>query len=797
MKKFIILLLAISSLSGFAQQEKYSEVKIFILQQELVKLARLGIPVDDGVFNKEGYWKTVLSARDMKKITDAGFSTEVLHDDYSAYIQERNKEWFRQNKGFDRNKSGQPKNPTVSGYKVPVHFELGSMGGYYTLQEVMNELDSMVLLYPGLITAKQPVSAQTTIEGRQIYYVKISKNPNTAENEPKILYDALTHAREPEGMQQLMFYMWYLLENYDTDPEIKYLVDNLEMYFIPVINADGYEYNYTISPFGGGYWRKNRKDNGDGTYGVDLNRNWGYAWGYDDLGSSPYPGDDTYRGSGPFSEPETQIVRDFFDQVHFREAINYHTYGDIFLIPWSYITEYTLDSTEMINHADVMTRQNRYSTGVSGELLYTCNGEMNDWAYGEQTEKPKVLSYTPETGNDNDGFWPTPDRIVPLCQENMYQNIMLAHLALRYAETRDIQPSIVSERQGYFKFQFERYGIEAPANYNVTLIPMDTAQITNVGAPRNFMNPAMFHIFTDSIAYTLSPNLTAGDEFQYILKIDNGIYSFMDTVTKYFGPALIAFQDSCDTFLNWTSGKWNVTTSSYYSPPGSITDSPNGNYSSNTDVTVTTWNSIDLKDSPVATISYWTRWDTERCFDYVQPMVSTDNGLHYTPQKGRYTRIGSANEDEGAPVYDWKQANWVNEEIVLTNTTNRDLKFRFEMVSDASKNYDGLYFDNFTVSIIDMSGVGMEEKGKSQVFLSDPVPNPATSGTQIRYNVTGNRQASFELLDSRGIQVRSIRLTESHGMVILSTQDLPAGIYFYRITGSFGTSDVKKLIVIR
>ena len=148
-------------------------------------------------------------------------------------------------------------------------FGFGSMGGYYTLAEVIEELDSMKLLFPNLLSTK--LSIGTSIEGRPIYMVKISNNPNVNEDEPELLYTALHHAREPEGMMQMIFYMYYLLENYGTNPEVTCLVDNREIFFIPVVNPDGYEYNRQTNPNGGGMWRKNRRNNGGGIYGVDLN----------------------------------------------------------------------------------------------------------------------------------------------------------------------------------------------------------------------------------------------------------------------------------------------------------------------------------------------------------------------------------------------------------------------------------------------------------------------------------------------------------------------------------------------
>jgi len=136
-----------------------------------------------------------------------------------------------------------------------------------------------------------PMSARKSVrdtietwEGRKLQYVRISDHPDTDEPEPEVLYTALHHAREPNGASQLLFFMWYLLENYATDTEVSYIVDNAELYFIPCVNPDGYVYNETTDPQGGGYWRKNRRDNGDGTFGVDLNRNYGYFWGNDDSG---------------------------------------------------------------------------------------------------------------------------------------------------------------------------------------------------------------------------------------------------------------------------------------------------------------------------------------------------------------------------------------------------------------------------------------------------------------------------------------------------------------------------------
>jgi hypothetical protein len=310
-------------------------------------------------------------------------------------------------------------------------FGFGSMGGYYTWSEVVAKLDEMRADYPALITAKQ--SLGLSHEGRDIWQVKISDQPDLAEGEPAILYTALTHAREPEGMMVLLYYMFYLLENYGTDPEATYLVNEREMYFVPVLNPDGYERNRTTNPGGGGMWRKNRRVNGGGTYGVDLNRNYGYNWGYDNQGSSPTPSSDTYRGPAPFSEPETSALRVFHQGRAITTAFHYHTYGNYEIHPFGYAQntfppepDYSLYQY----YGFEIAAMNGFLVGSAWQTVnYATNGDAVDWSYGEQNEKNKVFAFTPEVGTQSDGFWPPTTRIVPLAELNRGPNLYWAWIA--------------------------------------------------------------------------------------------------------------------------------------------------------------------------------------------------------------------------------------------------------------------------------------------------------------------------------------------------------------------------------
>ena len=114
------------------------------------------------------------------------------------------------------------------------------------------------------------------------------------------------HAREIMTVEMCLYFARYLCENYGTDPVATFLVDNRQIWFVPIVNPDGFVYNEDNDPDGGGMWRKNRRPGGGGCYGVDNNRNYPYMWVGD--GSSGNPCDDDYRGPSAGSEPENQAL---------------------------------------------------------------------------------------------------------------------------------------------------------------------------------------------------------------------------------------------------------------------------------------------------------------------------------------------------------------------------------------------------------------------------------------------------------------------------------------------------------
>lgn len=790
MNKAILSILFIFLFTITQAQEKYSRIKVLLDDKNsLEKLLSLGVAADHGEVKKGTWIITDLSEEEINIAKNAGFSIEILIEDVISFYENQNK--FSVKSEESRSICSGSSTNIVT----PSNFALGSMGGFMTYAEILANLDSMAARYPSLITVKQQIHTFQTHEGRPIYWVKISDNPNNNENEPEVLYDALHHAREAASVSQLIYYMWYLLENYNSNAEIKYLVDNLEMYFVPCVNPDGYIRNQTTNPNGGGMWRKNRRNNGNGTFGVDLNRNYGYNWGYDNSGSSPNTSSDTYRGPSAFSEPETQAMKWFCENHQFKFALNYHTYGDLLIYPWGYeLSIYTPDSAEFVNFAEIMTQDNNYLYGTGDQTVgYVTNGDSDDWMYGEQNTKNKIFSMTPEAGLSSDGFWPNINRIEDICKVNVTQNLWMAHLALRYAKATDKSPSEFTQTSGFLKYDLQRFGLDSPATYTVSITPLQN--IANAGAPKAYNNLSLLQTVSDSISFNLNSNIQPGQTFRYVLSVNNGLYTYRDTITKVYGSGVVLFNSDGNSMQGWTSSNWNITTNQFYSAPSSITDSPSGNYPNNTNRTITTSSTTSIPQNALfPKLTFYAKWDIEAGYDYVQVMASDNFGSSWTPLCGLYTKPGNNNQDTGNPLYDGKQLTWVKEEIDLSDYIGKDILIRFRLISDNGVTADGFYFDDLEITyIIPYVPSGLESN--EEIKLINTFPNPANNMVTVNYIISEN--ADLKIFDQYGKLSHVQTLNYAKQSEKIDVSSLSSGTYYYFIEDKAGKSNTEKLIVIK
>lgn len=677
-------------------------------------------------------------------------------------------------------------------YTVPSHFSLGSMGGFYTYSEAVAQLDSMRAWYPNLISQKMQIG--TSIEGRALYRVRISDNPDLAETEPQVLFTALHHSQEPASLQQLIMYMYYLLENYASNPEIQYLVNTLDINFVPVVNPDGYVYNEQQNPSGGGTWRKNRRPV-DLFYGVDLNRNYGYAFGYDELGSSSISAHPWYRGTNAFSEPESAAMRDLIDANEFKLAMNWHAYGNYLIYPWNYETLLTDDSVLYEQFSRYMTLQSHYRYGTCDQTYgYNSNGDADDWAYGDLAYKSKIISFTAEIGSSEDGFWPPDADITNLCKQSLDMNLRFTRLTTKYALVNDLGTTYLHQTQGKIPLETYCLGMDVPATFTVSLAAI-SPEITTTGASFSTGMMNTLDRRYDSVSYTLDPSVAQGTVLKFQLQISNGSYTWTDTLVKIYTPIDTLFADHCDSFAQWSNTGWYVGTEQYVSAPSSFTESPGGDYGTSQSASMDMLTSVDLSSFSSAMLQFRAKWNMEIAYDWMEVYASGDNGANWTPLCGKYSTLGSDDQAFQEPVYDGFFNDWVMEEIPLDIYTGGTVMISFMFNSDQSHNFDGAYLDDIYI-LASNQPISVGEQ-----IATDPTyrvyPNPANDKLFIDCNGTGMGRVTVTLCDVIGRTVLDdIQLEAPPERTEISLEGLSPGVYIIRLHSESDT-EVRKFSIAR
>ncbi len=288
---------------------------------------------------------------------------------------------------------------------------------YHDYTEMVAELQQAANDHPDIF---QLINMGTSQEGRIIWGGKISDNVASDEDEPEALLTHHQHAREHLTVEQALYTLKMLTDEYNVNTQITDLVNSREIWMVFDMNPDGGEYDIATGIYQS--WRKNRQLNAGSTFvGTDLNRNWDYLWGCCG-GSSPTTSSETYRGPSGFSAPETTVVRNFVNsrvingKQQISVAIDFHTYSQLILWPYGYTTtdvpaDMTLDDRNTLAAMGAsMAATNGYTPEQASDL-YLTDGTINDWLYGVHG----VLNYTFEmypATSALGGFYP-PDEVIP------------------------------------------------------------------------------------------------------------------------------------------------------------------------------------------------------------------------------------------------------------------------------------------------------------------------------------------------------------------------------------------------
>jgi len=769
--------------------EKYSKVKIFLNSPaDIQNLLSKGISADEywgGV--KEGII-LVLNSYEIAQLYGTGYRYQILVDDMDKYYKEM----------------PEPTAQDIAKSKEVMHtdginaYTLGSFKGAHTYAEMISVLDTLKAMYPNIVSTKFSIGLSQ--ENRTLWAVKISDNPNVNESatEPGIYFDGLHHAREPMAQEVQLYYMYWLCENYATNPEAAQLVNTREIYFVPCANPDGYEYNRSTNPNGGGSWRKNRRNNG-GSYGVDLNRNYSYGWGLNS-GSSGTPSSDTYRGPSAFSEPETQGIRDFLLARHPKIGLSLHSVAGSILNPYSYC-DTAIKYNVYADYSSDFGPTNQYLYGTVNEMLaYYSSGTTRDFMHVTGT-----YGWTVEiSGSD---FWPATSEIIPLNSLNLpmmkyvtwvggpypkFQNYTI--LGKGAASKNDTLQMKVALRNKGMKTTSNTVMVELTTTYP-NAVHLNTSILYDTIQPGQIKENT-----SANFKYKVLSSANIGDNMQFVCTVKHdAVVVSKDTFYVTVGNVETLFSDNAENGTgNWTKSgngiQWDTTFISFTKGGHCFTDSRWGNSANSTTNYFALNNTINLTGKLNPKIEYTAKWATEVGYDYCRIQVSSNGGSTWTNLPGRYTQTLSAQ-----PSYVGLR-HWVYEQVSLSSYIGQNIKIRFNYYTDSGTPGDGFYFDDFRVvdyreNVNSVTPIGSEIPKSYSLYQN--YPNPFNPETKIKFDLPKNSFVNLKVYDMLGREVASLvseNLTA--GRYEVPFTGISTGAYFYKLeTPNF--SDVKKMLMIK
>ncbi len=519
--------------------------------------------------------------------------------------------------------------------------------------QVYARMNSLAATRPDLV---QLLQIGTSVENRPIRALRIS----TGGNHPAVLFNACQHAREWVSVMVPMYIADTLISQYGVDEEITSLLNQVDVYIVPIVNPDGYVYSWDVDRL----WRKNRRPNPGGSFGVDNNRNWGFMWGGE--GASSNPSEETYKGPFAFSEPETVALRDLLIQhPEIESFIDFHSYGQWVLIPWGWTVAppEDLPTFKALGTGLESTLKSvngfKYVAGSIYTLLYPASGGSLDWGYGDQS----MWALSIELRDKGEfGFILPPDQIIPTCEENLAASLFLMH-AVANAVLFDYpagRPEF-SQADDPATLAFNAFPIQ-----DVDLLTGGTRVFGRIGNQGPFTE---LPVKTDreGILIAQLPQAPCGATVQYYVEAittDGVIYHDPPTAPAQIFESksvttLTSFDDSFESNLGWTAaapgdtatgGKWirvdpnstNAQPEDDHTPDGTLCfvtgQGPPGGGDGLADVDngFTTLISPSFDGTlPGARLSYW-RWysndqGSNPNLDVMPIEISSNGGLNWSP----------------------------------------------------------------------------------------------------------------------------------------------------------------------
>ncbi len=664
---------------------------------------------------------------------------------------------------------------------------LEDRGEYHSYTEITDDLAAWAATYPEIT---ELVSIGQSWQHRELWALKISDNADVEEFEPEIQWIGGHHGNETIGIEVVYYMAEYLLENYGTDPQVTWLVNEREIWLIPVLNPDGLENGSRYN-----------------AQGIDMNRD--------------YLCPDGCNASTAFSAIETAALRDFNVGMNPVTSLTFHAGAVYVNYLWDYTYAPTPDEPMLITISDEYGALSGLPV-TNGADWYVVHGSCQDWCYDTRGE----IDTTIEVSVDKD---PPTYQIDGIVADNIPAMLYQARMSGRGirglvydGETMEPLYATISIPEigkdvytdpavGDYHRMVETgtYTVTASVEsyptqtvYNVTA-GLDTFVVVDFAMeppPRGTVagyvtdddsNPVAATVeLTDLSGYSTTADAGTG-YYQiplvpqgthtvkarllgYLSDVRNGVVVQDNTIsTEDFELASHVIYDNLESGLtNWT-GAWVLTSLHANSPSSSMSDSPGVDYPNHALTTMTLASAIDLSDAESAALSFWHRYATEPTYDFCYVEVSTNGGA--------WTQVAS---------YDGQQSSWEEVVIDLTDYVGTDaFKVRFVLDSDGWVTADGWYVDDVAVFAQTFSSGIDDETGARRLAVSN-YPNPFNPRTSIRYELPAAGPVELRIYDPSGRLVRRLASGDesagAHEIDWDGTDDrgasVAAGIYFVRVS---------------
>jgi hypothetical protein len=719
---------------------------------------------------------------------------------------------------------------------------------YHNNEEIFDELTFYSEQYPEWVVLDS--IGHSAEYGLPIWMVKISDNPDQIEPEAAILLVGQVHAEEVVGVEIILEIMWQLLDN-NEENSFRQRLEGLEIYLIPTANPEGLD----IVHSGVDLWfRKNCRDNiGDGelriqdgagwdTSGVDINRNFGLQW---DRGDTLFRPEDSYRynafrGSAPFSEPESQALRDLALQRPFLYSIVYHgsrsgNSAEMLIAPWFWRENNIIKrppDASAINTlgeavADLLPKQNAPDERYRPAQSMQRKGQLQDWYYVETG----CIQYMAEVGAE---VQPNEEGMRQIVADNLPAVWYIMDLALglesldgfgtltviaedaETAEPLDVtivvesldHPILEPRRTNPYNGRFD-WLLEAD-QYNITIkkLGYETQIFENyeiADGERTVLEASLELIEPVTIQFKYFDLDSVGFASRIILDDSDGNRAF-DFETNFNGelsvelppvryemtitspgylPIVCPLELSEDAELSYTLRLTEITFSEDFNSPGEWQRGGDGE-----DWGIVTFDGRSCLTESVTgdyptDAEIWLQLDDIVSLD---TLLTTMRIIHmpYCEPGDDYQEISWwTNPDEvHSKIYSQFRNDWDTLYVSLDSLERGMLSVRFEVTSDHAIGEDGWLIDQIVVYQAEIENKVPEQTLIPVEFLLKTYPNPFNSSTTITYGLPVAGSVSLLLYDIAGRNIKTLvegnRQAGFHS-VNLNVSDLSSGLYIVRL----------------